>query len=415
MCTWCGAEDKHYATLCPRSQKAGSLYDMRVRAGVITKGDDFPTMDSYRPSYSNFKLDSTGRAEKASEDTENGIIHGDRLSMMDFDHRHDVDANEPLHTPGKRSYSRHQSPWDGQRSSRRDNDQYSFPPYKRSRPDSRGRERDRRYARGRDLDEERGYDSRRDLYPRNRFASPTASRTNSVIRDNLELLPPRAVFEVDRFRKLDGHNDGRLSYWDDGYESPSVFQSPSEYQPESTYEQHSPVGQIPCSSSPSPLQLRTRSSAIGVWSDGDVEREIRQRFPTADHDWVAEMAGFDVDAFFSQMDDFMTARGTVSTGKERPLGMETAADVFDENAYDLCPDNGIVDMHDLQHDWSEEGQCTPPLEHALAHVRESRSGGDEDYEAAGPGDIQERTHEETLWTGLGPENDGRGCSGNDQW
>lgn len=394
VCSWCGAQEEHYATLCPRSKKIDSLYNLRIQAGMITRSN-FPRCDSYRPPYGNPNLGHTEQAEQAPEAMENGIIHADRLAMMDFDHRHDAYTDQPLRTTGKRSYSRQQSPWDGQRSSRRDNDQYSS--HKRSRPDSQGQEQDRRHARGRDLDEERGWDNRRDLNHRIRFVSPTASRKSSVIRDNLELLPTHTQLEVDKFWKWDGYNDGRLSYWDDGYESPLVFQSPTEHKLESTSEQ-TPDGQTP-TFSPSVLQLRTQSSAIGFWSDGNVEREIRERFPVADLGWVADMAGFDVDAFFSQMDDFMTAKGTVRSGEEIPHGMETAADIFDEEANGPCPHSGIMDIHESQRDWSEEGECTPALDDALLHVKESQVMIDDDYEALGSGHVQEKVHEDS-WEGF---------------
>lgn len=359
VCSWCGAQEEHYATLCPRSKKIDCLYNLRIQAGIITK-PNFPRSDSYRPSYGNSKLGNTEQAEKAPEALETGIIHADRLAMMYFDHRHDVYADEPLYTTGKRSYSQQQSPWDDERSSRRANDQYSSPPHKRSRPDSQGQQRDRRHSRERNLDKEKGWDTRRDLDHRIRFVSPTASRKSSVIRDNLELLPTRTKFEVDKFRRWDGYNDGRLSYWDDGYESPPVFQSPSEHKLESTSQQ-TPDEQTP-TFSPSALQLRSRSSAIGFWSDGNVEREIRERFPVADFGWVADMAGFDVDAFFGQMDDFMTARGTVHSGEEIPAGMETVADISDEEAYGPYPHSGIMDIHESQRDWSDEGECTSALD-----------------------------------------------------
>lgn len=226
----------------------------------------------------------------------------------DYDDR--VDGSRKA--KAKRSYSHQQSPRENRRYGSVEDEQISSPPYKRFRQDDREPERDRSYVRGRGRDIERDWRMRLDHDQHSRFESPDGSPKSSGRQGSLDLLPSRLHNKGNELLRWDGDNDGRLSYWDDGYESPEPRSLTYKLDSSPNDDDYPEMQRFPKSSihtfSSIPVRMKSRPSAIGFWSDGNLEREIKAIFSDADPDWVREMASFDVDTFLDQMDDFIAAR-----------------------------------------------------------------------------------------------------------
>lgn len=331
QCNCCGAIENHFYTLCPDNGSRGSLTQLRIQAGITTAGRNNNRADSlkglrtnanvsnraelrksdhYRPAVQQSNSGGLAQRKVNLQDT-NSSIHAERQAMLGSrysDDCNEVALDEFRDEQGKRSYSRHQSPSDDRR---RDSKQHSSPPHKRSRRDNWEPERDLSCGRGRghlfsDRDDRpdsntRGQNSHSDREGPSGVLSPSARR------------------------------DGRLSYWD-GYEcldnprshsnsfnvrepdSLLISERLSELRAETRVERRpEPRGELRVKSviptiSSSPLRVIQWPAAVGFCSD-DREAEIEERFPDADRAWVKDMASFDVDTFFDELDDFMAARG----------------------------------------------------------------------------------------------------------
>lgn len=121
-----------------------------------------------------------------------------------------------------------------------------------------------------------------------------AQSSQSEREESAELLP-----------RIDHHNsgDGRLSYWDDGYND------------------------IKMSSTFFPEEIRRSVPAVHQPSDR-LKAEIQRLHPGADAAWICDMASFDVDDFFRRLEDCGSAAGTIQVEEDARMEMS----IFDDEA-----------------------------------------------------------------------------------
>lgn len=267
---------------------------------------------------------------------------------------------------GKRRYSRQQSPRDDQRSSRKEGKQFSLAPYKRFRQDFRERERNNSYVTGRERDNEREWDRRRECDYRIRFVSPAASRKISGKQGSPDLPPPRLHKNDKMLWRWDGDKDGRLSYWDDGYAHSSRTEGSPELQ--SFHKPSTPT--LP----PSPLKMNNQPPATSFWSGGNVEREIKVRFSDADPIWICEMASFDVDTFFDQMDNLMAARESSQAVQEVYSSMDTVKEAAKGDVYKPRLLNAHADIKESQCETPEEDEYSSSPCDTMVHAIKGPEG-----------------------------------------
>lgn len=261
----CGKTKAHLTSLCPDNTDPKSLTQLRLNFGTLTAKkpqvkSDYRSIDG--------KLDSITKYQRSRvvDTPGNGFMNEDRRRVMlepdqDCDDQlPDQDTFESRYMQAKRAYSRRQSIHDDQFASR-----HTSPPSKRSRHDDRKQNRDR------DRDRDRARDR------------PTATRNKDSYTEPSEILA-----------SLDNHRTerGRLSYWDSENQ---LLSSPNE---DSSPEYRGSV--LP--SSPTPPKMQSLSRAF--WSKDDRLEEIKSLFPHADPDWVKDMAEFDIDIFFKELDGF---------------------------------------------------------------------------------------------------------------
>lgn len=255
----CGKTKAHLTSLCPDNTDPKSLTQLRLNFGTVTAkkpqvNSDYRSIDG--------KLDSSTKSQRSLvvDTPENGFMNEDRRRVMlepdqDCD---DQDTFESRYMQAKRAYSRRQSIHDDQFASR-----HTSPPSKRFRHDDRKQNRDRERDRASDRS--------------------TATRNKDSYTEPSEILA-----------SLDNHRTerGRLSYWDseDQLLSSSNEDSSPEYRGSA----------LP--SSPTPPNMQSLSRAF--WSKDDRLEEIKSLFPHADPDWVNDMAEFDIDIFFEELDGF---------------------------------------------------------------------------------------------------------------
>lgn len=269
-CDICGAVGEHYGTLCPKNIAPWSLNQLRLNAGIITM-DIQHSSDKYCPSYDN-PLTAVQRDDR-SEGTEDGYIQGDRLALMEVDH--DAGYNhEPRRALAKRPHSREQTPEDDRKSSHGRNSRCNLPPSKRPRREGQQLESARDHSGS--CGQNWSPDSRRGPYNRDHSVTPREFRPYGHNREgSYELLTS--------LNRCGHHTNGRLSYWDDEYESPKpLFSVSSEYRTDK------------------------RMIASELRSNDIRENEIKDRFPNVDTTWIDEMLNFDVDEFFNHMNECVT-------------------------------------------------------------------------------------------------------------
>lgn len=123
--------------------------------------------------------------------------------------------------------------------------------------------------------------------------------SQSEREESAELLP-----------RVGHHNsgDGRLSYWDDGYNDAKM------------------------SSTISSEETRRSRPAAHQPSDS-LAAEVQRLYPDADTDWVCEMATFDVDDFFRELEEYMPAAGAFQI--EEDTRMELS--IFDDEECQAVP------------------------------------------------------------------------------
>lgn len=267
-CYCCGAKEKHLTTLCPFNENPNSLTQQRIKAGVALSDSSPPPRgaDHYRPS----------KAKKTSIRTmDNAPNYENRRALGHFedgdDHRMDPARRALL----KRDDRRHSSPHSDDRMKGIERSHYSPPREKRSRrPSIEESHRKKRTRRWRER-------------PRVDSQSSQSGREESA-----ELLP-----------RVGHHNsgDGRLSYWDDGYND------------------------VKMSSTLFSEDSRRSVPAVHQPSDS-LEAEIQRLYPDADAAWICEMASFDVDDFFHRLGDYGSAAGTIQIEEDARMGMNIFAD-----------------------------------------------------------------------------------------
>lgn len=120
--------------------------------------------------------------------------------------------------------------------------------------------------------------------------------SQSEREESAELLP-----------RVGHHNtgDGRLSYWDDGYND--VKMSSTLFSEESRRS-------VPAVHKPS----------------NSLEAEIQRLYPDADAAWICDMASFDLDDFFRGLEDYGSAADTTQIEKDAQMKMN----VFDDEDED---------------------------------------------------------------------------------
>lgn len=257
-CMICGKTKAHLTSLCPDNTDPKSLTQLRTKFGTIAakrsqEKNDYRSID-YKPDFSrkqrSLVVDTPG----------NGFMSEDRRSAMlepdqDWvDQLPDQDTFESRYMQAKRAYSRRKSILDDPFASRQ-----ASPPSKRFCHDDRKQNRDRERDR------------------------PNATGNKDSYTGPSEVLA-----------SLDHHRDdrGRLSYWDseDQLLSSPIEDSSPKYRGSAL------------SSSPTPPKMQPL--AKGFWSKDERLEEIKSLFPYADPDWVKNMAGFDIDTFFEELDGF---------------------------------------------------------------------------------------------------------------
>lgn len=275
QCYCCGAKEDHLTTLCPRNENPNSLTQQRIKAGVTLSSSSSPPRgaDHYRPPYNQSR-----KAKKTpSESMDSAPTSGNRRALGHFeggdddDHRMDPARRAMLEA----NDHRHSSPQPDDRMKGVERSHYSPPRQKRGRRSS--------------IEESHRTKRARRWRKKNRSDSQSSQ---SEREGSAELLPRVSHRNSD---------DGRLSYWDDGYNDLKISSTFSS-------EEHK-------RSVPSMFQPSRR-----------LEAEIQRLYPDAGADWIVDMANFDVDAFFRGLEDYIPHAGAIQI--EEDTGMEM--DIFDD-------------------------------------------------------------------------------------
>lgn len=238
------------------------------------------------------------------------FVNGNRrravLEISEDDDGHFVgqDVSESRNVQAKGAYYRQQSPNNDQVI-----DHYDSPPPKRLRMDDRKRKHNGERTRTRN--HHSSWDPSCDRDHHVRFISP--GRGGKSIDD---YTPTSALLASVNRCKADS---GRLSYWDGGDQTTPgpIDNSPLEYRG-------------PAFTS-SPLRAKKHRLAKEFWSEDIRLEEMRQLFPYADQDWMDEMAGFDVDKFFEEIDGPILS--TSFLGQVAVSGLDTITEHPDERGY----------------------------------------------------------------------------------
>lgn len=270
-CYCCGARGKHLTTLCPSNRNPNSLTQQRIRAGITT-GEPSTCMerDSYSPAYNG----SRKRARDQSVNTDATYIHEDRRAFVKPDDDDYMNPERRALLERTRPSSQSESKTGSSRGTH-----HSPPPAKRGRTQSK-RQHDL-------LPESTRHGSQKSH--RSRGQSPFIG---SEHRGSTELLPQIIYHDIE--------TAGRLSPWEDG-------------------DGDCKMSQLASSSS-------RRAVASDFWCSDSPDNTIQLLFPLADALWVSDMASFDVDRFFVELDAYMENRavfrdtGAMQAGPDLKFG-----------------------------------------------------------------------------------------------
>lgn len=268
-CYCCGAKEKHLTTLCPFNENPNSLTQQRIKAGVTLNDSSPPPReaDHYRPPHTESR-----KAKKTPYRIMEGALpyrNGRALGHSEGDddnHRMDPARRARL----ERDHRGRSSPQSDDRMKGLKRSHYSPP----------------REKRGRRSSIEESHRTKRARRWRGTHQSGSSS-SQSEREESAELLP-----------RVGPHNsgDGRLSYWDDGYND------------------------VKMSSMISSEESRWPLPAVHQPSDS-LEAEIQRLYPDADAGWVCDMASFDVDDFFRGLEDYRSAVATIKFEADAPVEM----------------------------------------------------------------------------------------------
>lgn len=276
QCYCCGAREKHLTTLCPYNENPNSVTQQRIRAGVALSEPSSPPRgaDHYRPANSQ----SRKAKNKSSRSMDGPSTYEDQRVP-----KYLVDADDHRMDPARRALMER---GDRVRSPSRPDDRleshggnhYSPPREKRGRkPSMEVPERRRQTKRSR----------------RWRERHRSSSRSSRSERGGSAELLPRG--------RTQNSDDGRLSYWDDGYNDAKISSSLS--------------------------SKRSRHTVTSAHEASEsLEADIQRLFPSADAAWVSDMAGFDVDDFLRELGDCMIPTSTIQNEEHAQVKMG----IFDE-------------------------------------------------------------------------------------
>ncbi|POS79730.1 hypothetical protein DHEL01_v201861 [Diaporthe helianthi] len=277
QCYCCGAKEKHLTTLCPHNENPDSVTQQRIRAGVTNMEPSSPLVeaDHCRPLAIRHRKGEKTPSKSADSTSSRGIHRAvGRLEDVD-DHRMDPARRARL----ERDDPKGSSPLSDDRKKGQKRSHYSPPREKRGRRSSK---------RIRHWREE------------SRSGSPSS---RSEREGSTELLPQRG-------RR--NSSDGRLSYWDDGYNDVKM----------------SDMGSA----------TDSRHSRPAVYQPSDnLKAEIQRLYPDSDPAWVSEMAGFDVDKFLDGLAGYEFAAITLSSKDEEYARMDIDASSDGDNRQSLPP------------------------------------------------------------------------------
>ncbi|KAJ4389844.1 hypothetical protein N0V93_007316 [Gnomoniopsis smithogilvyi] len=263
-CMICGKIKAHLTSLCPDNTDPRSLTQLRLKFSATTSSQ-LQAQNDYRPGYG--KKDQRQRGSmfdgldnEMNEDRHHGIVE---LGIDDDDQLVNQDRFEFRYLRSKRAYSRQQSPQQYQNI-----DLYTLPPPKRVRHDDRKQDNSLEHGRG------RHHQSRGE-------------------NDAFSVDPSEPLTLLNRSRA----HHGRLSFWD------------SEYQLPETPNPKISLSYRDAAFSSNPVPNKSQTLTQSLWPEDNRVEEIKNLFPSADKDWVENMAGFDVDKFFEEMDDLILSTG----------------------------------------------------------------------------------------------------------
>lgn len=181
---------------------------------------------------------------------------------------------------------------------------------------------------------------------RNRRRSGSQS-SQSEREESAELLP-----------RVGHHSsgDGRLSYWDDGYND------------------------VKMSSTISSEETRRSGPAVHQLSDS-LAAEMQRLYPDADADWVCDMASFDVDDFFRELEDYRPPAGTFQIEEDT----RTELSLFDDEECQAVPRVRLPRAE-------ETFLGTTSDRNALLYKHQSRANDAEDRSDGQEGDNDSTSH-----------------------
>lgn len=277
QCYCCGAKEKHLTTLCPYNENPDSVTQQRIRAGVPVMETSSPLgeTDHYRP----LAIRPRKAKKTPSKSTDSAFSHGHRRAIGPIE-----DCDDDRMDPARRARLERDCHDEG--SSPLSNDRIKG--HKRSHysptRERRGRRSSKRVRRWRE-------------------ESRSGSRSSRNEREaSTELLPRRG-------RR--NSSDGRLSYWDDGYNDVKM----------------SDMGSSAESGQSGPAVYQPSKS---------LKAEIQRLYPEAGPGWVSEMASFDVDEFLDELGGDELAAITFSSEAEEDAQMELN-DFSDGDSHQALP------------------------------------------------------------------------------
>lgn len=255
----CGKTKAHLTSLCPDNIDPNSLTQRRLRFDAVASRR-LHGQDDYLSGYE--KKDLKERRGGIFDSPNDVNMNEDRRrAILELDDDEDdqvvnQDSFESRYMRAKRAYALQQSPQDDQNI-----DYQILPKPKRVRRDDCKQGSNHRDSRVRDV--------------------PSYGKNSASSLNPSELL---AYLDSPR------PDLGRLSYWDNGEEHPPAPMKSS------TFRYQGPA------LSPSPMRTKKQPSAHNFWPEDNRSEEIKCLFPHADPDWIDDMADFDIDNFFKEME-----------------------------------------------------------------------------------------------------------------
>lgn len=289
VCSFCGAVNQHYTTVCPRNRNPDSWTQRRINASLKTNSNE---SNSHLPR-DRLSLADPERLAKRTDAVHVDSMQLDQTAVVARDVKQSDPTESSRVTKGKRSILHDQAASDSSPNFERE--ECRFPPLKRSRLNDRPQLWSQENGNDRGMDLLGDFKTTKSCGSSRDASVATAPGKASREQSNCNIAPAR----------LQG--TGLFSYWDDEYMTISSTDEDLAAKASSFLLLNSSQPGFPTPYSGS-QRTRDPSFTLGSRADLQLKSEIMAIFPSVNSEWLSDMASFDVDVFFQQMDEFMKNR-----------------------------------------------------------------------------------------------------------